>query len=425
MTDVQGPRAVAFDLAALADNVTDAITILDAQWRFLFVNRACERMVNKNREELLGRVFGEVFPEINGTTFDLTYRQAMKTQTRVSFEAYYAPLDIWLESRAYPSPELITIILRNINERKAAERALLQSEERFRGVFEAAPIGLTIVNSRTHQFLKVNAAMSRILGYTAEELIRLRFDEITHPDDRVTSVEVTGKLFNGLYRSHVWVKRYIRKDGSVIHAIVHITSLPGNSGADPIHMGIIEDITERVRTEEAFQLHSERLSLAQRVGSFGVFDFNIHTGEVVVSPELEQLYGVPVNSFLTRREMWSRMVHPDDRVRTQKVSSESIQKGTGGQMQFRIVRPDGNLRWIENTWSVVCDSNNEAQRIVGVSMDITDRKLAADSLREHQDRLSLAQDAGGIGVYELNTVTQRAVRTPEIEKLYGVPSTLR
>ncbi|MGF2735737.1 PAS domain-containing sensor histidine kinase [Marinobacter sp. DUT-1] len=110
--------------ANIFESITDAFFTLDADWRFTYVNRKSEELLHKKREELIGHSLWEMFPEAIGTEFDDQYRHAMETGESVSFEAYYAPLDNWLEVSAYPSDEGLAVYYRSIRERKEAQQKL-------------------------------------------------------------------------------------------------------------------------------------------------------------------------------------------------------------------------------------------------------------------------------------------------------------
>jgi len=107
--------------ATIFESITDAFFTVDRNWRFININRRSEELLEKSREELLGRSLWEMFPEALGTEFEHYYRHAMETSESCSFEAYYEPLDHWLEVSAYPSEEGLSVYYRSIRERKEAQ----------------------------------------------------------------------------------------------------------------------------------------------------------------------------------------------------------------------------------------------------------------------------------------------------------------
>ncbi|SFR67229.1 hypothetical protein SAMN05216203_2419 [Marinobacter daqiaonensis] len=117
-------RRLAERQSRIFESITDAFFTLDREWRFTFMNRKCEELLQQSRGEVIGESLWEVFPEAIGTEFESQYRQAMNTGETASFEAYFAPLDLWSEANAYPSEDGLAVYFRSINERVEAEREL-------------------------------------------------------------------------------------------------------------------------------------------------------------------------------------------------------------------------------------------------------------------------------------------------------------
>lgn len=151
-------------------------------------------------------------------------------------------------------PLQINGILFDITEHKRAQETLQQSEMRFRSAFEYAPIGMVLTDLRG-RFLYVNRAYCSIVGYTPEDLLRsdIDFRHLTHPDDIGSNDEVLAKLVTGEIPAFFFEKRYIRKDGAVVWVRVSATAHRDAHGRPVQVLGLIEDITQRKRTEEALR----------------------------------------------------------------------------------------------------------------------------------------------------------------------------
>jgi len=143
-----------------------------------------------------------------------------------------------------------------IEERQRIEEALRRSEERFRKVFEGAPIGISITDHSYH-LVMVNRAFSTMLGYTQEELTTKTFLDITHPDDVALSVRGAEEVFGGPGRVG-FEKRYVKKTGEVLLARLTVSPLHGNDGKIHWLVALIEDITEHKQAEEALRESNER-----------------------------------------------------------------------------------------------------------------------------------------------------------------------
>ncbi len=143
-------------------------------------------------------------------------------------------------------------IIRDITEARRAARELHDSEERFRFIFEEAPIGMALTALDGH-FVRVNAALCEIVGYTAAELEGSRFQDITHPDDLGSDLAVLRKLVEGQIGHYRTEKRYIRKDGAVVSICLNVATLRNPAGQPQHFITQMEDVGERKRAEEERQ----------------------------------------------------------------------------------------------------------------------------------------------------------------------------
>jgi len=151
-------------------------------------------------------------------------------------------------------------IIRDITERKRSEEALLESEERFRALFEQAAVGVAQIESETGRFLRINQKYCDIVGYTYEEMHRISLTEITHPDDVQHSLDTIKRLISGEIRDFTIEKKYIHKDGSVVWVNLTISAMWDLDEKPNYHIAVAQDITERKRTEEALRDSEDKFS---------------------------------------------------------------------------------------------------------------------------------------------------------------------
>jgi PAS domain S-box-containing protein len=147
--------------------------------------------------------------------------------------------------------------------------------------------------------------------------------------------------------------------------------------------GIARDITERKLAEEALRASEERLRLAQQAAGIGAFERNVRTGVVTWSTELEPMYGLQPGTFEGRTTaFFQNLIHPDDRARVMDWVERALKTGQQTTGEWRVVWPDGSIHWIAGRWQVFIDESGEPSRVLGVNMDVTERKRTEEVLSE-------------------------------------------
>lgn len=277
--------------------------------------------------------------------------------------------------------------------RRRTEELLRESEARLRATYEHAAVGVRQV-APDGRLLQVDAKLAEILGYTQAELLERTYADITHPDDLAEEKKHLARLLAGEIASYTIEKRYLRKDGQPVW--VRVTS--SLAGSLPYRISVVEDITERKQAEESLRQSNERLLMALEAGRMGTWEWNILTGEVKWSENLEKIHGLAPGSFGGTFEGYQKDIHPQDRELVLGALARAVEKGEHLDMEYRIVRPDGTIRWVEGKGTVFEDSCGQAVRMAGVCMDITERKRMGQLLRESEERFRKIFEEGPLGI---------------------------
>jgi PAS domain S-box-containing protein len=271
----------------------------------------------------------------------------------------------------------------DISQRRRAEKDLQDSEQLFRAIFSQAAVGITQFGV-TGEWLLLNDRFCEIVGYTRPELQGKTVFDITHPDDREICVAEINRILAGEIPSYSAQNRYCRKDGAVIWVRLGVTPVWDADKRLQYFIGVVEDITEKMGAERARQDSDQRLTLAQSAARLGLWDHDLRTGVTVTSGEYARLRGLqPEDGRLTHEE-WLGLIYPHDRERVQAALQESIERTHVWDMEFRVVWPDGSVRWLYGKGQVFLDHAGHPVRLAGVSLDITERKRVEEALRQSE-----------------------------------------
>jgi PAS domain S-box-containing protein len=266
-----------------------------------------------------------------------------------------------------------------VTERRQAEIALRDSESRFRATFFQAAVGITQA-SLSGKFQLVNERVCDILGYSQSELLGLTFLDITHPDHREVCVNAISRLLTGEIPSYSTEKRVLRKDGAAVWVRVNVSLVRDQTNQPQYFIGIVEDTNQRMQAERALRESEHRLILVQNAGRLGVWDCDLRAETVSVPPGYAELFGSP-----RTLDDWFALLHADDRARVRKIWQKAIAAKRDWEAEYRLRLPDGSTHWFLTKASILLDDAGEAARLIGVNLDITERKRTETALRESEE----------------------------------------
>lgn len=262
-------------------------------------------------------------------------------------------------------------ILNRIN----SANLLIESELKFRNLFENSPIGKSI--TKIDGSLNVNKAFCEMLGYTQEELAGKKFRDITHPEDLNLTEELGLKLIAGEQSKGSIEKRYIHKNGSIIWAVVSVFLQRDKDGKPDYFITIIDDITRKKEMEEALRESEFFFRETQKSGFIGSYRFDVENGLWYSSDVLDEIFGIGKN-YSRNIEGWVDIIHPEDQeIMMHYLMDEVIGKGFSFNREYRIIRKtDKAVRWLLGLGNLVFDSAGKVKDMLGTIQDITERKEA-------------------------------------------------
>ena len=316
-------------------------------------------------------------------------------------------------------PQYVVALTEDITEHRRSTEALRSSEQLFRTVFENTQIGIGILNIKTGEHLS-NRTQTEILGYRQEDLSRLQqWDEIVHPDDRATGAARYSDLVQGLHDADEFTQRFIRRDGQIVTQTGRYTLIRDSEGNPDYVIALHEDITERLKAEEALAASERLFRTIFENAQIGISVVNISAQQYHTNRALHEMLGC-TSEDLSSVEKWDLMVHPDEREAGAKRYADLVAgKLDRDEWEQRFVRPDGRLVIANGRFSVLRDVTGRALYVLNLSEDITERRRAEKELREAHE--TLAQQLLAINnELELARQTQLSILPKDTPRLPGL-----
>ena len=409
---------------AVVDTSIDGFMVTDAQGRILDVNQAYVRRSGYTRGELLGMRVAQLGVSMTPAEMDALGKRVIEQGGEI-FEGMHRhkdgslwPVEVSLTYAPHAGGQFMSFV-RDISERRRAEQALRESEWRLRAIFEHAAVGVALVESRSGRLVRVNQKYCDILRCTPQEVLTWTSRDITWPEDLPADEHAMARLLAGEIPSYVSEKRYRRRDGTTLWVRETVSAMWAPGEKPDFHITVAEDITERKRTDAALRQSDERLGQAVRVSDIGIFDHDHLRETIYWSPELRRIYGVGADEDVTIQRFFA-CVHAEDQARTAEAVRRAHDPAGDGLIddEHRIVRRDGEIRWLATRSQTVFEGEGalrRAVRTVGAVMDITERKLAEEELRRARDSVEVANR-------ELQRALEREQVVARTDGLTGLPN---
>jgi PAS domain S-box-containing protein len=293
----------------------------------------------------------------------------------------------------------------------------------LRGLFETEGIGLSMGDPFTGKLLRVNHGLGAMLGRTPGEMEGRCFLDFTHPEDREDNWDGLQRLVHGGLQELRTEKRYVRADGSVLWALITVNLLRDEAGRPWCTLAVVVDISERHHTEQALAQYRERLELAVAASQLGLWEWSFATRKLWCSDEALRIAGLTREQLDEDADCWRRLIHPQD-VEVIWAADDAARHGRGFHAEYRLVRPDGVLRWVVNDARGMYDAAGKPLRMVGTLVDITERKQAEEALRRARDELELRIQERTAALALANTqladeVAERKATEGQVRELLG------
>lgn len=391
------PDALTAQLRDSLESMPDGFALLGRDLRLLYVNAKAERILERSRAEMIGRVLWDIFPEGRGGAAETEYARVLREGGSATFEVGGGE-QARIEVRAHLTTSgEIGVYLRDVTKARATQelaRLLQAAVSRLEDV-------VLITEAATPEtpdpgIVFVNEAFTRLTGYTFEEVQGRSPQFMRGPlTDAVLLVRMREELRQGRPARGEMV--YYTKDGRELWVDIQLSPFRAPSG-EATHIVIVSrDISERRRAEQALRESNERFRMVAQATADVVWDWDLVTDTIWWGDGMRTRFGYDYDGAPQIGESWVEHIHPDDRARVVSGIHNVIDGGDElWADEYRFIRVDGSVAQVADRGFAIRDERGAAVRMVGSMLDVTQQRELEAQLRQSQQLEAVGQLTGGV-----------------------------
>gem|GEM_PF-5696109 len=408
------------ELLAVLSGLPDPFLGVDSAWRITFLNAQAAAYLGLRSADLVGADFWTAFPEAVGTRFEQVARRVMTAREVADFEAYHPAWNVWLEARVFPQGSGLGILYRDVTHRKRAEeraRRLLDVAgllARANDASDVARIVMQHAGPNTGGFASSLFLVSEdgehlellaYTGYAARDIEPWKRFPL-RPGTPLGDAILSGRALH--LDRETYARRYpsvplnpnthasallplVARDRALGGLIVSFEAPDAFNADEEAFLAALADqcalALDRARAVALTRDSEERLRLAVDAAQLGIWEWRIHDNNITWSERLERIYGLPIGGFDGRYETYHSLLHPADRDMMTRTIQNAVRDRSEYVVEHRIIRGDGQVRWIEGHGKVYTDASGVPTRVLGTAGDITRRKDIEQQLRAAKEEL--------------------------------------
>jgi two-component system, cell cycle sensor histidine kinase and response regulator CckA len=376
----------------LLELVRDPLFVVSADGRSHAANRAALEMLGVGEQELLARSWWDFIHPDDRRAAEQRLSDVLSRQADEPFLVRVVRGDgelrwVQTESSVDDDSGVIYVTAHDVTDREAAFM------DRLAGAFRDAPLGMALV-APDGRFMRVNSTLCQLLGRTREQLIRGSLQDVAEDDGLAEA------LADGAASLQVET-RMRHSDGRQVVALVSLTLVRDLRAEPQYYVCQVLDMTERYEAQADLAANEAKLAEAQQIAHLGSWEWEIAADRVTWSDELYRIYGVSPedgDSGFGSYGSYLEKVHPDDRARVARVIETALTERRPWSIDYRIVRPGGDLRMIHARGEIVLDDDGRPAIVHGTCQDVTDNRRVEDALRATEQLFRRAFDDAPIGM---------------------------
>lgn len=414
----------------IVDTINRGIYGIDTQGNCLFINQAAIQMLGYPREACIGKNMHSLihYPHINDKAFPENECAICAVNKAVNGNhnldhVYWRADGSAFNIRHSSSPIIengifkgIVIAFSDISEQKNKEAALIESEKKYKFLFDNNPSPMFIWDFETLQIVDCNEEALIKYGYSREEFLNLNIRQVRPPEDVALINEATkNEASYGTIHKKTW--RHLKKDGSLIHVEVtgHLVEFNGRKAS----LVLINDVTEKVKAENELKNSEEKLRIATKIAGLGYWQVQLDGKNRYWSDEVYTIWGATRDSFANDYSLFYKTIHPDDRERFTQEQAFAFSGTKSIDFEYRIILPDGSIKWIHEIGKLVTGTKDRPAVFQGTVQDITSRKLLSLSLEEINLRYNYVTKATSDAIWDWDLTNNNLYWGEGFETIFG------
>jgi len=381
-----------------------------------YMNRKFEEIYGWSWDEMptFADYFRNVFP-------DAEYRKKMEQQIRADIQSGDADRMKWKDLRIttksgeersvyafnipFPDQNIMISTIQDFTDQRKAEKHLKESEAFNRSIVDNSKDCIAVLDLRGNLLFMNDGGLKAREIREIEPLLKKPWFDFWEGGVNQKAREAVNKAAQGElgYFEGSWTSR----SGTSKWWSVQVSPIFDSGGKVGTILVVSRDITDTKQNEITIRENEKRMKLAADSAGFGIWDLDIVNNVLVWDAWMYKLYGISSDQFGNAYESWQAGLHPDDCERTSKEVEMAVSGEKVLDTEFRIVRPNGTIRFLKANAIVIRDANNQAVRMTGINYDITERKEAQEALEKHQRELESLVEQRTAEIVEKNAFLER------------------
>lgn len=388
--------------STLFESAPDALIVVDDSGIIIQINEQAEKLFGHSRDSMIQKNINMLVPKDNVEVHNQHIKNFQinphKREMGANIDLFGLrqdgsefPIDVMLSPIKIFENNYTLATIRDITEHKKSERQLLESEKRFRTIFELLPHGI-VKTDIEGTIVVANAAYAKMHKTKVEEIIGTKIWEMQAKEKDIDYMKLfIERACNGkIIPKTEFVKRRT-KDGKIIDVQVDWNYNKDENGKINRFIAVVTDITERKRIETDIRKKRLLLSQAEQLAHLGSWEWDIKNDHLYWSDELYRIFGVDKNTFIPTFEKFADMLHPDGKEEVLKNVEESIINARPFFHFEKIIRPNGDIRILSTRGIIQTNSKNEVLGMYGSCLDVTEfKKIETDLLKSQKQLRALS-----------------------------------